>query len=210
MTEQPQKPRRGRPPKHPQNIGDTKSALIRSGIEMLTERGYMTSDIEGILKRVGIPKGSFYYYFDSKESFGREVMNNYARYFAYKLDKSLLNNALSPLNRLYAFYEDAKRGMAKYRFERGCLVGNLGQEVAALPDGYRMLLNDILTDWQNRVEACLKEAQSAGEISPTADCRTLASFFWIGWEGAVMRAKLVKSEEPLTIFINAFIAGLPR
>ena len=62
------KTRRGRPPKHPRDNNDTKNALIRSGVEMLTERGYMTSDIDGILKRVGVPKGSFYYYFDSKDN----------------------------------------------------------------------------------------------------------------------------------------------
>ncbi|GKX61615.1 TetR family transcriptional regulator [Pragia fontium] len=204
------KPRRGRPPKYPRDNPDTKKALIRSGIEMLTERGYMTSDIEGILKKVGIPKGSFYYYFESKESFGREVMASYSYYFAYKLDKSLHNESISPLSRIYAFFEDAQRGMAKYHFERGCLVGNLGQEVATLPNGYRDLLNDILIDWQNRIELCLREAQDIGELALTADCKMLATFFWIGWEGAVMRAKLMKDAEPLKIFIEGFMAGLPR
>jgi TetR/AcrR family transcriptional repressor of nem operon len=205
-----QKRPRGRPPKSQQKSLDTKSALIRSGIETLTQRGYMTADIDSILKKVGVPKGSFYYYFDSKEAFGREVMASYARYFAHKLDLCLHDASLSPLNRLYAFYQNAKAGMAKYQFERGCLIGNLGQEVTVLPDSYRTLLNEILKDWQDRVEACLQEAQSAGEISSEANCQQLAYFFWIGWEGAVMRAKLIKSDQPLTIFIDGFIDGLPR
>ncbi|PHM55873.1 MULTISPECIES: acrylate utilization transcriptional regulator AcuR [Xenorhabdus] len=210
MNHSEEKPRRGRPPKHPRNNIDTKNALIHSGIEMLTERGYMTSDIEGILKKVGVPKGSFYYYFDSKESFGREVMASYARYFSNKLDNCLNNSLLSPLNRIYAFYEDAKNGMAKYHFERGCLVGNLSQEVTTLPEGYRNILSNIMNDWQDKIEACLIEAQKVGELSTIADCKKLASFFWIGWEGAVMRAKLTKEASPLNIFIDGFITNLPR
>lgn len=188
------KPRRGRPPKHPRDNPDTKNALIRSGIEMLTERGYMTSDIDGILKRVGVPKGSFYYYFESKESFGREIMASYSRYFAYKLDKCLLDNSLTPLKRIYSFYEDAKRGMEKYAFERGCLVGNLGQEVATLPDGYREILNDILIDWQSRIARCLQEAQTVGEISSRADCNALAAFFGSGGKARLCAPSLLKTK----------------
>ena len=203
-------PRRGRPPKQSNDKIDTKTALIRSGTETLTERGYITSDIETILKKVNIPKGSFYYYFANKEAFGQEVMENYAHYFAAKLDKHLLNTLLSPLQRIHAFYLDAKAGMEKYHFERGCLIGNLSQEVSTLPQRYRHLLNDILKTWQDRIASCLHEAQRRGEISSTADCETLATFFWIGWEGAVMRAKLDKNAKPLTIFITQFLEGLPR
>lgn len=210
MDQSTTKPRRGRPPKQSHDKNDTKVALIRSGVELLTERGYLTSDIETILKRVGVPKGSFYYYFDNKEAFGQEVMASYAQYFAKRLDKHLLNTALSPLQRINSFYLDAKAGMEKYQFERGCLIGNLGQEVTALPQSYRALLNNILQEWQNRMALCLQEAQTLGEISQTANCEQLAAFFWIGWEGAVMRAKLDKSVEPLTIFITQFFAGLPR
>lgn len=203
--------KRGRPPKAPRVGGfETRSMLIRSGTEMLTERGYVNSDIDTILKRVGVPKGSFYYYFDSKESFILEVINNYAQYFAYKLDKHLLNESLLPLERLFAFYEDVKKGMRKYKFNRGCLVGNLGQEVNALPDSYRELLNATIEEWQDKIMYCLEKAQQSGALSLSANCKTLATFFWIGWEGAVMHAKLLKNDEPLTIFINFFIDGLPQ
>ena len=206
----PKKPR-GRPPKSPRaDCLDTKSALIRSGVEVLTERGYMTADIETILSRVGIPKGSFYYYFESKEAFVIEVINHYARYFAYKLDKHLLDASLSPLQRIDGFCKGAMQGMRKYQFERGCLVGNLGQEVTVLPTGYRVRLNAIIQEWQNKIANCLEQAQGAGELAVSADCVMLADFFWIGWEGAVMRAKLAKSDQPLQLFMDFFMSSLPR
>ncbi|WP_242458084.1 TetR/AcrR family transcriptional regulator [Halomonas sp. YLGW01] len=194
------------PREHP----DTREALIRSGLEVLTEQGFMAAGIDGILKRVGVPKGSFYHYFASKEAFGRAVLEQYAEYFARKLDRYLCDDALSPLSRIEAFAEDAKAGMARHAFQRGCLVGNLGQEVGLLPDSYRAALERVLGDWQQRLAKCLFEARKSGELSADADCDALADYFWIGWEGAVMRAKLSESPGPLETFVTAYLAGLPR
>ena len=77
--------RRGRPPKVSRDNPDTRAALIRSGLEQLTEHGFAASGIEPILKKVGVPKGSFYHYFASKEVFGQIVLQNYADYFLTKL-----------------------------------------------------------------------------------------------------------------------------
>lgn len=206
----PSKPRRGRPPKVPRDDPDTRAALIRSGVEVLTEQGFTVSGIDGILKRVGVPKGSFYYYFDSKEAFGRAVMEHYGAYFAGKLDRHLLDVSLSPLARLAAFAEDAKAGMARHAFRRGCLVGNLGQEAGGLPEHYRQWLRETLDDWRHRVARCLREAQTMGELSRDADCDRLAEAFWIGWEGAVMRARLEGGARPLDIFLRTYLEGLPR
>jgi TetR/AcrR family transcriptional repressor of nem operon len=202
--------RRGRPPKIARTIPDTRVALIRGGTAILTEQGFTASGIDGILKQVGIPKGSFYYYFDSKEAFGREIIEYYGRYFARKLDRCLLDESLAPLARLQAFIDDAARGMAKYDFKRGCLVGNLGQEINVLPQGYRQQLSDILIEWQQRVARCLGLARDNGQLSAQADCDALADYFWIGWEGAVMRARLAKSAHPLARFAQGFFAGLPK
>ncbi|MBF4560355.1 TetR/AcrR family transcriptional regulator [Pseudomonas sp. p50] len=202
--------RRGRPPKVPRDNLDTRDALIRCGTEILTEQGFMATGIDGVLKKVGVPKGSFYHYFASKEDFGLAVMDNYATYFAKKLDRWLLDDSLTPLQRVLAFVEDAKTGMEKFHFKRGCLVGNLGQEVTILPDGFREHLDSTLLSWQKRLADCLQLAQVAGELAEDADCTELAAYFWIGWEGAVLRARLVKSTAPLSTFINGFMAGLPR
>jgi TetR/AcrR family transcriptional repressor of nem operon len=82
------------------------------------------------------------------------------------------------------------RVLSRFGFRRGCLVGNLGQEMNALPEAFRAQLTDVLIDWRARTERCLEAAKSAGQISKRTDCAGLAAFFWIGWEGAVLRAKL--------------------
>lgn len=207
-TQIPAKPRRGRPPKAARENTDTRDLLIRSGVATLTEQGFASAGIDSILKRVGVPKGSFYHYFKSKEDFGLAVINNYASYFAYKLDKCLLNTAHTPLVRLQNFAEDAKRGIEKYQFKRGCLVGNLGQEVGLLPISFRDVLQDIFHVWESKVTLCLREAQACGDIKASHNCQQLAEYFWIGWEGAVMRARLVQSVSPLDLYIHTFITNI--
>ncbi|QFU01171.1 Transcriptional regulator AcuR [Halomonas sp. THAF5a] len=210
MTNATTRPRRGRPPKVPRDDPDTRAALIRSGTEVLTEQGFTASGIDGILKRVGVPKGSFYYYFDSKEAFGLAVMEHYGAYFAKKLERHLDDASRPPLERIEAFVADARDGMARHDFRRGCLVGNLGQEAGGLPEGYRDWLRATLDDWQRRLARCLDQAREAGELAERADVERLAEAFWIGWEGAVMRARLEGRARPLEVFISTYMEGLPR
>lgn len=202
--------RRGRPPKAPGGHGATRQALVHAGVALLTEKGFAATGIDEILREVGVPKGSFYHYFASKEAFGAELIEAYAAYFIRKLDRFLLREDLAPLARLRAFIEDAGAGMARHGFARGCLVGNLGQEIGALPESYRQRLANVLLSWQARTAACLRAAQRQGEIGPALDCDRLAAFFWIGWEGAVLRAKLGRGPAPLHLFAEGFLALLAR
>lgn len=202
--------RPGRPPKLNGSRFETREALIRCGTELLTEKGFNSTGIDEVLKRVGVPKGSFYHYFESKDDFGLAVIDNYAAYFARKLDRWLLAEGRAPLARIADFVADARGGMARFDFRRGCLIGNLGQELGALNEVYRERLEAVFGDWQARLARCLAAARAAGEIAPDADCERLATFFWIGWEGAVLRAKLVRSTAPLDLFTETFFAGLPR
>jgi TetR/AcrR family transcriptional regulator, transcriptional repressor for nem operon len=200
--------RRGRPPKPTDGPLDTRALLLRAGVEALTIKGFSATGIDEILRTVGVPKGSFYHYFASKEAFGAALIDCYAAYFARKLARHLEDQSRTPLARLLAFISDAQAGMAKFDYQRGCLVGNLGQEMGALPESYRAQLGAVFTDWQERLSNCLRAAQEAGEISALADCAQLSAFFWIGWEGAVLRAKLERNPSALEIFSDVFFAGL--
>lgn len=201
---------RGRPPKTDGSHQQTRERLVRCGIEILTEQGFASTGIDKVLKAVNVPKGSFYHYFSSKDDFGRAVIEGYADYFAKKLDRWLLNTARQPLDRLKDFIEDAKSGVKRHDFKRGCLIGNLGQELGGTHDAFRDSLDAVFIDWQARVEHCLDEAKRADQISKQANTAKLAAFFWIGWEGAILRAKLVRSTQPLDLFADAFFASLVR
>lgn len=198
--------RRGRPPKDQTAPGAPRARLVRTGVAILTEKGFSAVGIEEILASADIAKGSFYHYFDSKEAFGLELIDAYAGYFARKLDRCFENKDRAPLDRLRDFIADARSGMARFGYRRGCLVGNLGQEMGVLPESFRHRLAAVFQDWEARTAKCLRAARRVGEIPPGSDCKRLAQVFWIGWEGAVLRAKLERRPDALDAFAEGFLA----
>ena len=186
--------------------GETRLALIWCGTELLTERGFLSTGIEEILSRVGVPKGSFYHYFKSKQDFGVAVIENYVAFYDEKMTLIFDDASRSPLRRIQRFVDEGKSGMIRYAFRRGCLIGNMGQELAGLNDDFRQRLEAVLLAWEARLKVCLDLAVSAGEMPRTADTAALANFFWIGWEGAILRAKLTQSTAPLDHFAGMFFS----
>ena len=202
----PKRPR-GRPTKHGCNYADTKEVLIRRGLELLTERGMNAMSLDELMKSVQVPKGSFYHYFASKEAFILEVLDTYELYFVKRLNKLLSQTDLSPLERLQNFVNDAGEKLQKYDFKRGCILGNLGQEVAYLPPEIIARIESIFKVWEKMVSDCLYQSDLQYLQS---DCDEAAYQFWIGWEGAVLRARLVKSTSPLDAFYRLFAVGVEQ
>jgi TetR/AcrR family transcriptional repressor of nem operon len=200
--------RRGRPPLDSTYADETRNSIIWAGLELLTEKGVTATGIDQILRKVDIPKGSFYHYFKSKDAFLEEVISAYNNYFIRKLKKYFEDSQHLPLTRLRNFTEDAKISMARYKFKRGCLIGNMGQETASLNKTLRKKIEASLIDWESLLEECLKDAVETGELPSDTNCAVVASYFWIGWEGAVLRSKLCKDIYPLELFTNQFIANL--
>ena len=67
--------RRGRPPKRGESPFDTRELLLRAGVEALTAKGFSATGIDEILRRVGVPKGSFYHHFKDKEDCALKVID---------------------------------------------------------------------------------------------------------------------------------------
>lgn len=207
--QQEQLPRgRGRPPKERGNNLQTREMLIRVGTEVVTEKGFSSIGIDGLLQQTGISRCCFYYYFKTKEGFGAELIERYRRHVLDNLEQNLANETLSPLCRLRAFVDEVRGEMLRKNWHSGCLIGKLAQEVNTLPASFRGLLSRAFSDWQELFTKGLLLAQSAGELSADHDCRKTAAFFWYGWEGALQRANLELSAAPVDIFIDQFFERL--
>ena len=199
---------RGRPRKADGARDETRERLIRAGIDILSEQCFASTSLDEILKSCDVPKGSFYYYFSSKNAFGCEVVRQYGVLYAQYLNRFLHNTALSPLQRLKMFIAANKDAIAHHDYKRGCLLGNIGQELGAWDADFRAMVDDAMGDWEGHIENCLIAAQEAGEVPEGADLKGLAAFFWIGWEGAVFRSKLLRDTKPIDLFANAFFKAL--
>lgn len=189
---------------------ETRNRLIRIGAEILCEQSFASMGIDVVLKRAGLSKGSFYHFFASKDLFGLEVIQHYAEFFNRKLDRILKSDGTSALQRLRRYTEDGMEGMARFEFKRGCLIGNLMQELAATHPAFREAITQVLLGWEKRITDCLEQAITEGDIPTDINVRPYAEFFWTGWEGALMQAKRHQTVQPLAQFVALFFMALPR
>lgn len=184
---------------------DKKEAILEAGTEVLYLNGYNGTGVKDIVDAAGIPKGSFYNYFDSKESFAIEAVQNLAESSFAQAQAALLNPSKPPLERLQTFFNQNAANAKKAGFKRGCLMGNLCQEMSDVNEAIRTEVCKLMDRMTNLIESCLKEAQEKGEISSNNDTKQLAQFIFNAWEGALLRMKGAKNNQPL----NAFLKELP-
>lgn len=181
---------------------DTRTELITAGMQLFAIQGYNATGIDAVLKLARAPKGSFYHFFSTKEEFGLAVIEQFSSRFLARLDILLSDQALTPLNRLRGFLERGEAQLAQHQCTVGCLIGDLGQELAANNERLRGRLDEIMLSWRARFAACINEAQQAGELPAFFDPHVIASFILSGWEGAVLSAKVMKSTQPVRDFLD--------
>lgn len=188
----------------------TKEVLLDAGRKAFLERGYNHAGIESILQSAGVPKGSFYHYFESKEEFGIEVLNQFAALVGSELDRYLNDPSVPPTERLRRHGESVCSRLEDHQCRNGCLVGNLSQEMADQNEAFRARLDEILRDWRDRYANCLEEARSRGEIPAEIVATDLADFWLSGWQGAILRSKTSRTTAPLRTFLKIMFEHVLR
>ena len=177
--------------------------LVRVGREIVAQHGFKAASLNDILTTAGIPKGSFYYYFDSKEDFGLAIVDDFARDYRDRFQRILSDERHSPLTRLRNYFELKIVDMAECGCTDGCLIGNLAQELSAQNELFRDRLNRVFAEWEQFFFQCLQAANEAREISLNSDRQLdLAKFILASWEGAILQAKVTKSVLPMEIFVR--------
>lgn len=189
---------------------DTRKELIAAGMQLIASQGYNATGIDAVLKRAGVPKGSFYHFFGSKEEFGLAVIEEFASRFLARVDVFLADETATPLDRLRIFLERGLTQLTEHQCTIGCLIGDLGQELAASNDRLRGRLDEILLSWRERFAACIREAQQEGELPLSYDAHVIAGFILTGWEGAVLSAKVSRSPQPVRDFLDTLFTTVLR
>lgn len=188
----------------------TRAHLLTIGTEILSEKGFNSTGLEEILSKADVPKGSFYHYFESKAAFGLAVIENYEYIWAQKLTRLLGDPAVLPLMRIDNYISEGVRGLEKYAFRRGCLIGNMGQEMGSLDDAFRARILGVFASWADCIADCLEEAKRRGDLPADTDLAVIAKFFWFAWEGAILQARLERSIEPIEQFRKVIFKTILR
>jgi TetR/AcrR family transcriptional regulator, transcriptional repressor for nem operon len=189
---------------------DVRDRLLEAGVQTFCKSGFNGCSVQDITEAAGVPKGSFYNHFESKEALGAAALRHY---WADKADHWLqvLNQpGQSPRARLRMYFEQVTGEIAEIGFTCGCLIGNMAAELSDHSPVIAAQLSAIFVCWSRRVGACIREAQAAGEIKSDADPDLLAAFVLNAWEGAVLRARIEKGDRPLREFVDTLFTVLLR
>ena len=180
---------------------ETKQKLIEVGAEAVMAKSFDGVGINQVLELAGVPKGSFYHHFKSKEEFGVAVVNHTAEEHEQRLKDHLLQGDGSPLERLRAFFEFGRDYHRENGTERKCLVAKMALDHANLSDPIQSCVKRGFDSWRNVVAQCLEQAKEAGELEEGEDTVRLADFLNSAWEGVMVRMQV---DRDLTV-VDSFI-----
>lgn len=178
-----------------------KEDIIKSGYDLFYDKGYGVTGISEITSKIGIPKGSFYNHFKSKEEFGVAVLDYYVVNNLDFLNASLLSEAHSPLTNLKKFfldYIDLQENVLGC--SKGCLMSNMTMELADRVDPVQESAKIGFEKASAVFELCLENAVLSKEINEDTETSLLANFIVNSWQGASIRMKADKTTEPLWMF----------
>jgi TetR/AcrR family transcriptional repressor of nem operon len=180
----------------------TRDLLIDVGLERMHTAGYASAGVKEILELAGVPKGSFYHYFPSKEAFAREVLLRYFTGESKRAAKILGNNKIAPLKRLRKYFDELISVYGPSGRVTGCMAGSLTLEMADHSDVLQSVLSESFSRWQSGIEAILRAAVERGDLAKGAKTNELAAFVLNSYEGALLRCKAERSQAPLDNFLH--------
>lgn len=181
--------------------------IIDAAADRFHALGFNGCGVQEIVDAAGVPKGSFYNHFKSKEGLALTVLE---RYVAANSISRLTDPTSPPLERLKGHFETLSKRFAAAKYKRGCLVGNLSTEMSDSSPQLREALEIILRDWSKAIAKLLRQAQSNGEMARHHHPETASRFILSAWEGAIARAKVDKSPVPLDDFFAIVFGTLLR
>jgi TetR/AcrR family transcriptional regulator, transcriptional repressor for nem operon len=187
---------------------DVRRRLLAAGLDLVHARGFSASGVKDITDTAGVPKGSFYAYFPSKEAFGAAVLDHYWSDIEQRL-LPVLDADESAEKRIVRFFHALADEHEAGDFLLGCLVGNLSLELGGNSEQVRDELVGILGRWDAALTACVRSGQRPnGGIRTDIDAAELASLLIEAWEGAALRGKVTRSRVPYQRFETVTVPAL--
>ncbi|GAA1690756.1 TetR/AcrR family transcriptional regulator [Nonomuraea maheshkhaliensis] len=171
---------------------DAKERILSAAQTLIELRGYSALGVAEICKAAGVPKGSFYYFFASKEDLALAVIDEH--WAAQRGDwERILRGGDPPLQRLRRLFEATQAvqhaGQQSCGTVSGCLFGNLTLEMSNQTEALRVRLQQIFGAQVDLVDEVVTEARERGEVT-VADTREAARSVVAQLEGQVLFAKL--------------------
>ena len=176
---------------------DTRTGLLDAAERIFATKGYAAVGINEVLSSVGVPKGSFYHYFSSKDAFGEAVIERYFEEYLADLDQIMNNAEQTWAERLMAYWASWHATQSLDDCQGRCLAVKLGAEVADLSEPMRLALKAGSSAVIDRLERAIIGGTTDGSLTLRGEPRTVAEGLYELWLGASVMAKIHRSLAPL-------------
>lgn len=189
----------------------TREAILAAAFDEIHEQGFRSASIDNILSRTGVSKGALYHHFPNKTALGYAVVDEVIRPWAAAMMSDLDDESLNPLDSLLRIGLEQSELDTQGTPMLGCPVNNLVHEMAALDEGFRERLNNILLEWRQRIGLALERGQRLGLVRDDIDAHDAAAFALAAYEGCIGLAKSSRNTELFKACsrgMAAFVNGL--
>ncbi len=174
----------------------TRQKILAAGRELVIRHGFGGTGLARILSESGVPKGSFYYYFSSKEAFGQALLQDYVESYLIRVD-ALIEGPGTAGDKLDRFWSAWLACAGSEGIASQCLVVKLGAEIADLSDDMRKILDDGVSQLVGRVADLLRRGAADGSLRAFDDPDATARMLYAKWLGAAILARLARDQTPL-------------
>jgi TetR/AcrR family transcriptional repressor of nem operon len=180
--------------------------ILQAGVELFHQRGYGTASVESIAEAAGVPKGSFFNHFHSKEEFAHEAIEAYFAPLAKNLEGILSQDDIDAKQKLLLMLRVAKaRAGGCYE---GCMLGNLSLELSNQSEPLRLLLSSVFGQWSKFFERVVREGQSSGAFNAAVAPERASRFIVNCFQGSVLRSKVDKADHAAEDFEEFVLSTL--
>jgi TetR/AcrR family transcriptional regulator, transcriptional repressor for nem operon len=186
---------------------EVRRRLLQAGLDLVHARGFAASGVKDITDAAGVPKGSFYAYFPSKEALAEAILEHYWSDIQTRL-LPILDDDGSARERITRFFHALTDDHEAEDFLLGCLIGQMSLELSGSSERVRAELLSILDRWDEALTACVRSGQGAGGVRADLDAAQLAALLIEAWEGAALRGKVLRSRAPYERFEAITIPAL--
>jgi TetR/AcrR family transcriptional repressor of nem operon len=178
---------------------DAREKILAAAQSLIELRGYSALGVAEICAAAGVPKGSFYYFFESKEALALAVIDE--EWAGQRHDWArILGGDAEPLGRLRQLFEATQAsqlaGQQSCGTVSGCMFGNLTLEMSNQTEAIRQRLQQVFDAQVDMVAAVVSQALERGQAA-VPDAREAARSIVAQLEGQVLFAKLYNDTQRL-------------
>lgn len=184
---------------------DLRNKLLDQGVAIFMQQGYHGTGIQEIVDKVGIPKGSFYNYFKSKEDFGSKAIIHYSDEFKEFLSSILEISKKDTLLGLNQFFDNLTDLFDEKDCRDGCLIGNFAAEISDSSNVGRETMSKCIGEWKDIIKEIMIRGQEKKIIRDDIPPDEISDFFLNFLEGSLIRMKIEANTDSLRQMKKTFL-----